>query len=235
MRKNLLATAAATAVIASTSFAMAQTPPGPEGQPNKGAIHSQGAQPKGASGGANGPAHQNANPAPTGSAQMQQQPGTPEQQKSAQAPMDREHIGQGQERKDQRRVGQEPPAAQGNEQGAVDQHGAQQGANAKSNGSNTEHAAQGGGSAGASVKLSEEQRTRIQRIIVHNKNVARVDKPDFSVTLGARIPKDVHITVLPEEIVSIVPEYRSFDYILVGDEILIIDPVSLEIVDIIPA
>jgi hypothetical protein len=138
-------------------------------------------------------------------------------------------------RKDQRRVGQEPPAAQGNEQGAVDQHGAQQGANAKPNGSNTEHAAQGGGSYGASVKLSEEQRTRIQRIIVHNKNVARVDKPDFSVTLGARIPKDVHITVLPEEIVSIVPEYRSFDYILVGDEILIIDPVSLEIVDIIPA
>jgi hypothetical protein len=233
MRKNLLVTAAATAVIASTAFAMAQSPPGPDGQP-KGTIHSQGAQPTGASGGAMKPAHPNANPAPSGSAQMQQQPGTPEQQKSGQAPMDREHVGQDQERKDQRRVGQEPSSAQGNEQGAVDQQGAQ-GANAKPNGSTTEYAAQGSGSSSASVKLSEEQRTKIQRIIVQNKSVARVDNPEFSVTLGTRVPKDVHITILPEEIVSIVPEYRGFDYILVGEEILIIDPVSLEIVDIIPA
>jgi hypothetical protein len=35
--------------------------------------------------------------------------------------------------------------------------------------------------------------------------------------------------------VSIVPEYRGFDYILVGDSILIVDPVTLEIVAVIPA
>jgi hypothetical protein len=35
--------------------------------------------------------------------------------------------------------------------------------------------------------------------------------------------------------VSIVPEYRGFDYILVGASILIVDPVTLEIVGVIPA
>jgi hypothetical protein len=35
--------------------------------------------------------------------------------------------------------------------------------------------------------------------------------------------------------VSIVPEYRGFDYTLVGDSILIVDPVTLEIVAVIPA
>jgi hypothetical protein len=37
------------------------------------------------------------------------------------------------------------------------------------------------------------------------------------------------------DIVTIVPEYRGFDYIVVGDSILIVDPVTLEIVAVIPA
>jgi hypothetical protein len=34
--------------------------------------------------------------------------------------------------------------------------------------------------------------------------------------------------------VSIVPEYRGFKYIIVGDDLLILDPVTLEIVAVIP-
>jgi hypothetical protein len=45
----------------------------------------------------------------------------------------------------------------------------------------------------------------------------------------------VHVVVLPEEIVRIVPEYRGYEYFLVGDEIVIVDPRTLEIVAIIPA
>jgi hypothetical protein len=41
--------------------------------------------------------------------------------------------------------------------------------------------------------------------------------------------------VLPEEIVRIVPQYLGFDYFLVEDEIVIVDPRTLEIVAIIPA
>jgi uncharacterized protein Smg (DUF494 family) len=45
----------------------------------------------------------------------------------------------------------------------------------------------------------------------------------------------VHFVVLPEEIVRIVPQCRGFDYFLVEDEIVIVDPRTLEIVAIIPA
>jgi hypothetical protein len=41
--------------------------------------------------------------------------------------------------------------------------------------------------------------------------------------------------VLPPEIVEIVPEYQGFDYVMVGDEILIVDPGSLQIIAVIPA
>ena len=59
--------------------------------------------------------------------------------------------------------------------------------------------------------------------------------PFWRAAVCARVPRDVHIAVLPEDIVSVVPEYRGFDYVLVGDSILIVDPVTLEIVAVIPA
>jgi hypothetical protein len=49
------------------------------------------------------------------------------------------------------------------------------------------------------------------------------------------VPRSVRIEVLPADIVEVVPQYEGFDYVVVGDEILIIDPNTTEIVAIIPA
>jgi hypothetical protein len=87
---------------------------------------------------------------------------------------------------------------------------------------------------GGSAKLSQDQRTRIKAILAKDRS-AHIDHANFSVTVGAVIPKTVHITVVPEDFVAIVPEYRGFDYIVVGDEILIVNPDTLRIVAIIPA
>ena len=88
--------------------------------------------------------------------------------------------------------------------------------------------------AGKSVNLSSEQRTRIHEVIGRNTS-ARVDHVDFTLSVGTRVPRTVHVVVLPDEIVRIVPEYRGFKYIIVRDEIVILDPDTLEIVAILPA
>jgi hypothetical protein len=87
----------------------------------------------------------------------------------------------------------------------------------------------------ASVQLSEDQRVKIKDVIVRDRNVARINSASFSVSVGARVPRDVHVTVLPPEVVRIVPEYRGYEYVLVGDQLLIIDPDTMEIVAILPA
>jgi len=87
--------------------------------------------------------------------------------------------------------------------------------------------------AGKSVNLSSEQKTRIHEVIGRNSS-ARVDHVDFSLSVGTRVPRTVHVVVLPDEIVRIVPEYRGFKYIIVRDEIVILDPDTLEIVAILP-
>jgi hypothetical protein len=88
---------------------------------------------------------------------------------------------------------------------------------------------------GKSVQLSQDQRTRVHTIIGTSSTARASTDEHFGVSVGAKVPRSVHFELLPEEIVEIIPEFRGFDYVLVGDEILIIDPDTLEIVAIIPA
>jgi hypothetical protein len=91
----------------------------------------------------------------------------------------------------------------------------------------------GQGAAAGSAKLSTEQRTKITSVIRQQK-VAPV-KLNVSVSVGTRIPGSVHFYPLPREVVVIYPEWRGYDYILVGDQIVVVDPRTHEIVAILEA
>jgi hypothetical protein len=58
---------------------------------------------------------------------------------------------------------------------------------------------------------------------------------NVSVSVGTRIPTSVHVHTLPQEVIVIYPEWRGYDYILVGEQIVIISPRTHEIVAIIEA
>lgn len=105
---------------------------------------------------------------------------------------------------------------------------------AKSSGSVSEkNSTTGQGAAAGSAKLSTEQRSKITTIIRQHK-VAPVHL-NVSVRVGTRVPASVHFYPLPAEVIVIYPEWRGYDYILVGDEIVVIDPRTHEIVAILEA
>jgi uncharacterized protein DUF1236 len=58
---------------------------------------------------------------------------------------------------------------------------------------------------------------------------------NVSVSVGTRIPADVRLHSLPQEVIVIYPEWRGYDYILVGDQIVIVNPRTHEIVAIVEA
>jgi hypothetical protein len=49
------------------------------------------------------------------------------------------------------------------------------------------------------------------------------------------VPRSVHVVVVPEDVVEIVPQYEGYDYIVVGEQVLIVDPNTMEIVAVIDA
>ena len=91
----------------------------------------------------------------------------------------------------------------------------------------------GQGAAAVSAKLSTEQRSKITTIIRQQK--VEPAHLNISVRVGTRVPESVRFYPLPVEVVAIYPEWRGYDYILVGDEIVVIDPRSHEIVAILEA
>jgi Protein of unknown function (DUF1236) len=90
------------------------------------------------------------------------------------------------------------------------------------------------GQAGAGAKLSGEQRTKITTVI-KDQHIAPVTHVNFAISVGTRVPRDVSFHPLPTEIVSIYPDWRGYEFILVNDQILVINPDSLEIVAVIDA
>jgi hypothetical protein len=91
----------------------------------------------------------------------------------------------------------------------------------------------GQGAASGSAKLTTEQHTKITTVIKQQK--VEPTRLNVSVSVGTRIPTSVHVYPLPVEVIVIYPEWRGYDYILVGDQIVIINPRTHEIVAIVEA
>jgi hypothetical protein len=124
-----------------------------------------------------------------------------------------------------------------NLKGAQEQRGTTERGTAETtrSGVNTSTSVENRGTRGSSVQLSEDQRSQIKTIIGRERGPRLGSNVHFNVSVGTRVPRNVHVVLLPEQIVRIVPEYRGYDYFLIGDEIVIVDPRTLEIVAIIPA
>jgi hypothetical protein len=105
--------------------------------------------------------------------------------------------------------------------------------NAESKGA-TERSQTTTGQAGAGVRLSGEQRTRITSVI-RDQRVEPLTNANFSISVGARVPRNITFYPLPAEVVTIYPEWRGYEFVRVRDQILVINPRTLEIVAVLEA
>jgi hypothetical protein len=90
------------------------------------------------------------------------------------------------------------------------------------------------GQAGAAAKLSTEQRTKITTVI-RDQRVQPLNNVNFSISVGTRVPRDVRFHPLPREVVTIYPEWRGYEFVLVNNQIVVIDPRTFEIVAVLDA
>jgi hypothetical protein len=95
-------------------------------------------------------------------------------------------------------------------------------------------AAQKGSKDFALAPMSREQNVKFRETLKGEKT-ERLTNVKFSISIGEEVPTSVRFHRLPARIVEYAPQYRDFDYILVGDDILIVDPASHRIVAVISA
>ncbi|SRR6266567_1506997 len=224
LRKSFLVTTAAAALVTGLTIASAQT----GGGGMKGGAGDHGMS-QGQAGGGGGAERQKGPSSGGGAGHAQTQPGS----LGTQGHTQRSETGQ-----TGRAMGEERKAL--GEQKGTKQLGEQKGTKGTSGQTTTQRrAGQTGfaqGGAQGRVSINEQQRTRIHDVVV-NKNFTsrfRASNVNFDVRVGTRIPRSFHLFAVPEDIVVIAPRFRGFRFFIVEDEIVFVDPVTFEIVAVMP-
>jgi hypothetical protein len=81
-------------------------------------------------------------------------------------------------------------------------------------------------------QVTEQQRTRISTSI-RQANVQPVRNVNFSVSVGAVVPASVRFYPVTPAIVEVYPEYRGYEFVVVEEEIVIVQPRTRKIVTVI--
>jgi hypothetical protein len=89
------------------------------------------------------------------------------------------------------------------------------------------------GDRGERVQLSEQKRTSVRERMSKSARANRVTNVNFDIRVGVNVPRNTTLHVLPPDVVEIVPEYRSYRYVYVRDEIVIIHPTDYVVVAVI--
>ena len=87
---------------------------------------------------------------------------------------------------------------------------------------------------GAPAALSAEHHA-LFRETIRSEKIVPLNEVRFSIKIGEAIPPTVHLNRMPLQILEYAPQYRDYEYILVGDDILVVDPRTLRIVAVIAA
>jgi hypothetical protein len=84
-----------------------------------------------------------------------------------------------------------------------------------------------------SANLNDNQRTRVSESITRL-NAKPVTNVNFSLSVGTVVPRDVQFQPLPADVVEILPQYRGYNFFVVREDIVIVEPSTYKIVDVLP-
>lgn len=88
---------------------------------------------------------------------------------------------------------------------------------------------------GATAKIDTNQKQKVRAYFSeHRPTAKRVDKNEVSVSIGVGIPSSIALAPLPPAIVIVAADC-PLNYFLWGDDIVLVDSCSREVVDIIPS
>ncbi|MCC8956357.1 DUF1236 domain-containing protein [Bradyrhizobium sp. Pear77] len=90
----------------------------------------------------------------------------------------------------------------------------------------------GNAATSATAAPPAEKRTQISTAI-KSEHVTETTNVNFNVAVGTRVPTDVHFYPVPERVVTIYPQWRGYEFILVHGRYIIVQPETHEIVYII--
>ena len=85
-----------------------------------------------------------------------------------------------------------------------------------------------------SLSLTPQQRSTIYQTVSREKDKVRTPPPvNMKVWVGAQLPASTELYILPNAIGAEVPATKFYRYTIVQNQVVIVDPTTMKVVDII--
>ena len=85
---------------------------------------------------------------------------------------------------------------------------------------------------GTSLELTPQQKTAIYQIVTREK--LRTPPPaNTQAIVGAQVPAATELYALPDTIAAEVPSAKMYKYTIVQNEVVIVDPTNMRVIDVI--
>jgi hypothetical protein len=85
----------------------------------------------------------------------------------------------------------------------------------------------------APLRLSETQKSAIADA-VRRANKTVEPPPSFVVQVGAPVPPAIELHMLPDDVLASVPAVKTVKYTVVKNQLVLVDPTTMRVVDVIP-
>ncbi len=142
-----------------------------------------------------------------------------------------EHGQAGRTQAERRQTERGQAERQGENAPGVAEQQQRQGAEATPRGGREAYGYAGREGQGGRVQLSERQQNRMRQLL-EQRGARSFTRNDFNVQIGAVVPPSVQFYPLPPDVISMVPQFRGYDYVMVDNDIAIIDPGTREVVSV---
>lgn len=82
------------------------------------------------------------------------------------------------------------------------------------------------------LKLSADQKHTIY-LSISNQQQKETPPPTFGAAVGAIVPPSINLQPLPKTVLELVPRMQNYEYAMVANQVLLVDPKNRQVVDII--
>ncbi len=85
----------------------------------------------------------------------------------------------------------------------------------------------------AGLRLTEQQRSMIRDSVDRERNKVKPAPPDLNASVGADLPPSLELYHMPDPVVAEIPNAKLYKYTLVRNEVVVVDPTRMRVVEVI--
>ena len=85
----------------------------------------------------------------------------------------------------------------------------------------------------AGLQLSPQQRSMIFQSVTREKDKVKLPPGQINASIGAELPASIELYTVPDPVAAEIPNAKLYQYTIVSGQVVLVDPTSMKVVEVI--